>query len=43
MPPLWRLLAVVPATVVLIVGITDLPARSARNALPAEILQSELA
>jgi putative ABC transport system permease protein len=41
--PLWQLLAVVPATVLLVAVLTALPARLGARRPVAEILQSELA
>jgi ABC-type lipoprotein release transport system permease subunit len=43
LPPLWQLLAVVPGTVLLIAGLTVIPARIGARRPVAEILQSELA
>ena len=43
MPPLWELLAVVPCTVLLVAGLTAIPARLSARRPIAEILQSELA
>jgi ABC-type lipoprotein release transport system permease subunit len=42
MPPLWQLLAVVPATVLVVAGLTAIPARIGARRPVAEILQSEL-
>jgi putative ABC transport system permease protein len=43
-PPLWQLLAVVPATVLVVAALTTIPARLAvRRRTVAEILQGELA
>jgi putative ABC transport system permease protein len=43
MPPLWQLLAVVPATVLVIAGLTAIPARISARRPVAEVLQSERA
>jgi ABC-type lipoprotein release transport system permease subunit len=43
MPPLWQLLAVVPGTVLVVAGLTAIPARISARRPAAEILQSELA
>jgi ABC-type lipoprotein release transport system permease subunit len=43
MPPLWQLLAVVPGTILVVAGLTDIPARISARRPVAEILQSELA
>jgi ABC-type antimicrobial peptide transport system permease subunit len=43
LPPLWQLLAVVPATVLVVAGLTAIPARIGARRPVAEILQSELA
>jgi ABC-type lipoprotein release transport system permease subunit len=43
LPPLWQLLAVVPATVVVVASLTAIPARISARRPAAEILQSELA
>jgi ABC-type lipoprotein release transport system permease subunit len=43
LPPLWQLLAVVPGTVLLVAGLTAIPARISARRPAAEILQSELA
>ena len=42
-PPLWQLLAVVPGTVLVMAGLTAIPARLAARRPAAEILRSELA
>jgi putative ABC transport system permease protein len=42
-PPLWQLLAVVPGTVLVIAGLTAIPARISARRPTAQILQSELA
>jgi hypothetical protein len=42
-PPLWQLLAVVPATVVVIAALTAIPARVGARRPVGEILQSEAA
>ena len=42
-PPLWQLVAVVPGTILLVAGLTAIPARLASRRPVAEILQSELA
>ncbi len=42
-PPLWQLLAVVPVTVIVVAGLTVIPARISPRRPVAEILQSELA
>ncbi len=42
-PPLWQLLVVVPVTVLVVVGLTAIPARLSTRRPIAEILQSELA
>jgi ABC-type lipoprotein release transport system permease subunit len=41
LPPLWQLLAVVPGTVLVIAGLTAIPARLGARRPVAEILQSE--
>jgi ABC-type lipoprotein release transport system permease subunit len=41
-PPLWQLLAVVPATVLVVAALTAIPARLGARRPPAEILQAEL-
>jgi ABC-type lipoprotein release transport system permease subunit len=41
-PPLWQLLAVVPATVLLVAALTAIPARLAARRPTAEILRAEL-
>jgi putative ABC transport system permease protein len=43
MPPLWQLLAVVPGTVLVVAGLTAIPARISARRPVADILQSELA
>jgi putative ABC transport system permease protein len=43
MPPLWQLLAVVPGTVLVVAGLTAIPARISARRPVAEVLQSELA
>jgi putative ABC transport system permease protein len=43
LPPLWQLLAVVPGTVLVVAGLTAIPARIGARRPAAEILQSELA
>jgi putative ABC transport system permease protein len=43
MPPFWQLLAVVPATVIVVAVLTAIPARAGARRPVAEILQSELA
>jgi ABC-type lipoprotein release transport system permease subunit len=43
MPPLWQLLAVVPSTVLVVAGLTAIPARISARRPVAEILQAELA
>ena len=43
LPPLWQLLAVVPGTVLVVAGLTAVPARIGARRPAAEILQSELA
>jgi ABC-type lipoprotein release transport system permease subunit len=43
LPPLWQLLAVVPGTVLVVAGLTVIPARISARRPAAEILQSELA
>jgi len=43
MPPLWQLLAVVPGTILVVAGLTAIPARISARRPVAEILQSELA
>jgi putative ABC transport system permease protein len=43
MPPLWQLLAVVPGAVLVVAGLTAIPARLSARRPVAEILQSELA
>lgn len=43
MPPLWQLLAVVPATVLVVTGLTAIPARIGARRPIAEVLRSELA
>jgi ABC-type lipoprotein release transport system permease subunit len=42
-PPLWQLLAVVPGTVLVIAGLTAIPARIGARRPTAQVLQSELA
>ena len=42
-PPLWQLLLVVPVTVLVVTGLTAIPARLSARRPVAEILQSELA
>ena len=42
-PPLWQLLAVVPGTVLVVAGLTTIPARIGARRPVAEILQAELA
>ncbi len=42
-PPLWQLLAVVPATVLVVAALTTIPARLGARRPPAETLQGELA
>jgi ABC-type lipoprotein release transport system permease subunit len=42
-PPLWQLLAVVPATVLVVVALTSIPARLGARRPVAETLQAELA
>jgi putative ABC transport system permease protein len=42
-PPLWWLLAVLLGTIVLVAGLTTIPARSGAHRPVVEILQSELA
>jgi ABC-type lipoprotein release transport system permease subunit len=42
-PPLWQLVAVVVGTVLLVAGLTAIPARASGRRPAAEILQSELA
>jgi ABC-type lipoprotein release transport system permease subunit len=42
-PPLWQMLAVVPGTVLVIAGLTAIPARISARRPAGEILQSELA
>jgi putative ABC transport system permease protein len=42
-PPSWQLLAVVPVTVLVVAGLTTIPARLGARRPVAEILQSELA
>jgi hypothetical protein len=42
-PPLWQLLAVVAGTVIVVAGLTAIPARAGARRPAAEILQSELA
>jgi putative ABC transport system permease protein len=42
-PPAWQLLAVVLATLLVVAGLTAIPARIAARRPAAEILQSELA
>ena len=42
-PPLWQLLSVVPCTVVVVAGLTAIPAGLSARRPAAEILQSELA
>jgi putative ABC transport system permease protein len=42
-PPLWQLLAVVPATVLVIAALTAIPARVSARRPAGEILQAELA
>jgi ABC-type lipoprotein release transport system permease subunit len=41
--PLWQLLGVVPASVLVIAGLTAIPALTSARRPPAEVLQSELA
>jgi ABC-type lipoprotein release transport system permease subunit len=43
MPPLWQLLAVVPGTILVVAGLTAIPARISARRPVAEILRSELA
>jgi hypothetical protein len=43
LPPLWQLLAVVPATVLVVASLTAVPARLGARRPAAQILQSELA
>jgi putative ABC transport system permease protein len=43
MPPLWQLLAVVPGTVLVVAGLTAIPARISARRPVAEVLRSELA
>ena len=43
LPPLWQLIAVVPATVLVVAGLTAVPARIAGRRSVAGTLQSELA
>jgi len=43
LPPLWQLLAVVSGTVLVVAGLTAVPARIGARRSPAEILHSELA
>jgi ABC-type antimicrobial peptide transport system permease subunit len=43
MPPLWQLLAVVPVTVLVVAGLTAIPARISARRPVAEILQAERA
>jgi putative ABC transport system permease protein len=43
MPPLWQLLAVVPVTVIVVTGLTALPARISARRPVSDILRSELA
>ena len=43
LPPLWQLLAVVPGTVLVVAGLTAVPARIGARRPVAEILRSELA
>jgi ABC-type lipoprotein release transport system permease subunit len=43
MPPLWQLLAVVPGTVLVVAGLTAIPARLAARRPAGEILQTERA
>jgi hypothetical protein len=43
MPPLWQLLAVVPGTVLVVAGLTAIPARISARRPVGEVLQSELA
>jgi ABC-type lipoprotein release transport system permease subunit len=43
MPPLWQLLAVVPSAVIVVAGLTAVPARISARRPAGEILQSELA
>jgi hypothetical protein len=43
LPPLWQLLAVVPCAVLVVAGLTAIPARIGARRPAAEILQSELA
>jgi hypothetical protein len=42
-PPLWQLLAVVPATVLVIAALTAIPARVGARRPAAETLQAEFA
>jgi hypothetical protein len=42
-PPLWQLLAVVPATVLVIAALTAIPARVGARRPAAEILRAERA
>ena len=42
-PPAWQLLAVVLATLLVVAGLTAIPARIGARRPVAEILQSELA
>jgi hypothetical protein len=41
--PLWQLVAVLPGTVLVIAGLTALPALASARHPPAEVLESELA
>jgi putative ABC transport system permease protein len=43
MPPLWQLLAVVPGTVLVVAGLTAIPARIGARRPVAGVIQSELA
>ena len=43
LPPLWQLLAVVPATVLVVAALTTIPARLGARRPAAETLQAELA
>jgi putative ABC transport system permease protein len=43
MPPLWQLLAVVPGTILVVAGLTAMPARISARRPVADTLQSELA
>jgi ABC-type antimicrobial peptide transport system permease subunit len=42
-PSLWQLLAVVPATALVVAGLTAVPARTSARRPVAEMLRSELA